>query len=67
MAANTKVLPRMDMSISGTLRTQLVMITVSRVDWPVGSLLRLLSVLFIIDVNYPHIANRNVRGFLSKA
>ena len=28
MAANTKALPRMDMSISGALRTQFIMVTV---------------------------------------
>jgi len=31
MAANTKALPRMDMSISGALRTQFMMVTVSGV------------------------------------
>jgi len=33
MAANTKALPRIDMSISGTFRTQLMMIIVSGVEW----------------------------------
>jgi len=32
MAANTKALPRMDMSISGALRTQFMMIVVSGVE-----------------------------------
>jgi len=32
MAANTKALPRMDMSISGALRTQFMMIKVSGVE-----------------------------------
>ena len=31
MAANTNALPRIDMSISGTLRTQFIMVTVSGV------------------------------------
>ena len=33
MAANTKALPRMDMSISGALRTQFMMITFSGVEY----------------------------------
>ena len=33
MAANTKALPRMDMSISGALRTQFMMIIVSGVEY----------------------------------
>jgi len=32
MAANTKALPRMDMSISGALRTQFMMVIVSGVE-----------------------------------
>ncbi len=32
MAANTKALPRMDMSISGAFRTQFMMIRVSGVE-----------------------------------
>jgi len=33
MAASTKALPKMDMSISGALRTQLMIIIVSGVEW----------------------------------
>ena len=33
MAANTNALPRMDMSISGALRTQFMMVTVSGVKF----------------------------------
>jgi len=32
IAANTKALPRMDMSISGALRIQFMMVTASRVE-----------------------------------
>jgi len=32
MAANTKALPRMEMSISGALKTQFMMMTVSGVE-----------------------------------
>ena len=32
MAANTKALPRMDMSISGALRTQFMMVAVSGLE-----------------------------------
>jgi len=55
MAANTKALPRMDMSISGALRTPLMMIIVSGVElssfserWFADSLL-CLSELFIAN------------------
>ena len=57
-AANTKALPRMDMSISGALRTQFMMIIVSGVELSSLSerssvdplLLWWVSVLFIITL-----------------
>ena len=56
MAANTKALPRMDMSISGALRTQFMMTIVSGIElpslsywWSADPLLSL-SVLVIINV-----------------
>ena len=55
MAANTKALPRMDMSISGALRTQFMMIIVSGVElssfcegWSTAPLC--LLVLFVFGV-----------------
>ena len=51
MAANTKALPRMDMSIIGALRTQFMMIIVlsSFSEWSSADPLLCLSVLIIIN------------------
>ena len=55
MAANTKALPRMDMSISGALRTQFMMIIVSGVElsslseWWSADPSLCVSVMFIIN------------------